>query len=85
VLNGVYVGKRAFVSDFPNSFGDQNSYAILNSKIQYLWKSLTAFLDIYNLTNKEYSEYGSVSSFPAEKAFYPSPKRNFIAGLKIDF
>ncbi len=85
VLNGVYVGKRPFVSDFPNSFGDQKSYTIFNGKIQYLWKFLTAFLDIYNLTDKEYSEYGSVSSFPAEKAFYPSPKRNFIAGLKIDF
>jgi iron complex outermembrane receptor protein len=85
VFNGVYVGKCPFVSDFPNSFNDQNSYAILNSKIQYLWKSLTAFLNIYNLTDKGYSEYGSVSSFPAEKAFYPSPKRNFLAGLKIDF
>ena len=85
VLNGVYVGKRPFVSDFSNTFDKQKSYVVLNSKIQYLWKSLTAFLDIYNLTGKEYSEFGSVSAFPAEKAFYPSPKRNFLAGLKIDF
>jgi iron complex outermembrane receptor protein len=85
VLNGVYVGKRPFVSDFSNTFDDQKNYVVLNSKIQYLWKSLTAFLDIYNLTGKEYSEFGSVSAFPAEKAFYPSPKRNFLAGLKIDF
>jgi iron complex outermembrane recepter protein len=84
VLNGVYIGKRPFVSDFPNAFDDQKNYVVLNGKLYYKWKSITAFLDIYNLTNKRYSEYGSVSSFPAEKAFYPSPKRNFLAGLKVD-
>jgi outer membrane receptor protein involved in Fe transport len=85
VLNGVYVGKRPFVSDFSNSFDDQKNYIVLNSKIRYQWKSLTAFLDMYNLADKRYSEYGSVSAFPAEKSFYPSPERNFLAGLKIDF
>ena len=85
VLNGVYVGKRPFISDFSNAFDDQESYVVLNSKVQYLWKSLTAFLDIYNLTGKKYSEFGSVSAFPAERAGYPSPKRNFLAGLKVDF
>jgi outer membrane receptor protein involved in Fe transport len=72
------------VSDFPNDFGDQKSYVILNSKLQYQWKAFTAYLDIYNIADKRYSEYGSVSSFPQEKAFYPSPERNFLAGLKID-
>lgn len=85
LLNGVYVGERPFVSDFENSFNYQKHYIVLNSKVRYQWKSLSAFLDIYNLADKGYSEYGSVSSFPAEKAFYPSPKRNFIAGMKIDF
>ncbi len=85
VLDAVYIGNRPFVSDFSNSFDDQKSYTVFNSKIQYQWKSLTAFLDIYNLADKEYSEYGSVSAFPAEKAIYPSPERNFLAGLKIDF
>lgn len=84
VLNGVYVGERPFVSDFQNSFTDQKDYLVLNGRIRYQWKSLTAFFDIYNLTDKEYYEYGSVSSFPAEKAFYPSPKRHFLAGLRID-
>ena len=84
VLTGVYVGKRPFVSDFPNAFDDQKSYMVLNGKIGYQWKSLTAFLNIYNLTDKRYAEYGSVSSFPAEKAFYPSPGTNVLAGLKVD-
>lgn len=84
LLNGVYVEKRPFVSDFPNSFDDQKNYVVLNSKLQYQWKAFTAYLDIYNIADKRYSEYGSVSSFPQEKAFYPSPERNFLAGLKID-
>jgi outer membrane receptor protein involved in Fe transport len=84
LLNGVYVEKRPFVSDFLNSFDDQKNYVVLNSKLQYQWKAFTAYLDIYNIADKRYSEYGSVSSFPQEKAFYPSPERSFLAGLKID-
>ncbi|OHE61311.1 MAG: hypothetical protein A2Z47_14800 [Thermodesulfovibrio sp. RBG_19FT_COMBO_42_12] len=84
-LNGVYVGERPFISDFCNDFSDQESYVILNSKIQYQWKSLKAFLNINNLTNNEYSEFGVLGGVPIEKAFYPSPKINFLAGFSIDF
>jgi iron complex outermembrane receptor protein len=83
LLNGVYVGERPFISDLPNAFGDQKSYVVLNSRIQYAWKTLSVYLDIYNIADKRYSEFGSVSAFPAEKALYPSPERNFRAGLKM--
>jgi iron complex outermembrane receptor protein len=85
ILSGVYVGERPFVSDFANDFSDQKGYLLLNAKFSYHWKSLKAFLDINNLTNKEYSEYGVIGGFPMEKAFYPSPKRNFLVGLSIAF
>jgi iron complex outermembrane receptor protein len=84
-LNGVYVGERPFISDFSNEYVNQESYIVLNSKIQYQWKSFTAFLDINNLTNNEYSEYGVIGGFPLERAFYPSPKINFLAGLSMEF
>jgi len=84
-VNGVYVGGRPFVSDFSNAFSNQKSYLIFNSRIAYQWKSLRAFLDINNFTNEEYSEYGVIGGFPIEKAFYPSPKRNFLAGLSVEF
>jgi len=83
ILNGVYIGKRPFISDFANDFSDQKGYLILNAKFTYQWKSLKAFLDINNLTNKEYSEYGVIGGFPLEKAYYPSPKRNFLVGFSI--
>jgi iron complex outermembrane receptor protein len=84
-LNGVYVGERPFISDFSNDFGDQESYLVLNSKINYHWKYLNAFLNINNLTNTKYSEFGVIGGFPIEKAFYPSPRINFLAGVTIDF
>jgi iron complex outermembrane receptor protein len=84
-LNGVYVGERPFISDFTNDFGDQKSYLVLNSKINYHWKYLNAFLNINNLTNTKYSEFGVIGGFPIEKAFYPSPRINFLAGVTIDF
>jgi iron complex outermembrane receptor protein len=83
ILNGVYVGKRPFISDFANDFSDQQGYFILNAKFTYQWKSLKAFIDINNLTDKEYSEYGVLGGIPLEKAFYPSPKRNFLVGISM--
>lgn len=85
ILNGIYIGERPFISDFANDFSNQASYFLMNAKFTYRWKSLKAFVDINNLTNKEYSEFGVIGGFPAEKAFYPSPKRNFLAGVSIDF
>jgi iron complex outermembrane receptor protein len=84
VLNGVYVGERPFVSDFANEFSNQDSYLIFNGKIMYRWKTLTAFLDINNITDKQYSEYGVIGGFPIEKSFYPSPERNFLVGLSME-
>lgn len=84
-LNGAYVGERPFISDFSNEYGNQESYITLNGKLQYQRKSLTAFLDINNLTNNEYSEYGVIGGFPLERAFYPSPRISFLAGLSMEF
>ncbi len=86
ILSGIYVGERPFISDFSNAFSDQSSYFIMNAKFRYRIKNVKVFVDINNLTNKEYSEFGVVGGFPTvEKAFYPSPKRNFFAGISIDF
>jgi iron complex outermembrane receptor protein len=84
VLSGVYVGKRPFVSDFGNDFSDQKSYVVLNAKFTYRWKSLRAFVNINNLTDQKYSEYGVIGGYPLERAYYPSPKRNFLVGLSVD-
>jgi len=86
-VNGFWVGERPFVSDWANAFDEQDDYFVLNTKLKYCWKNLTAFLNINNLTNEEYSEYVvlSIFSIPPEEAFYPSPKINFLAGISADF
>jgi len=85
-VDGLYVGKRPFISDFSNDFEDQEDYLIVNTKLKYQWKKITAFLNINNITDEEYSEYGGISSYPIiETGFYPSPKINFLAGISADF
>ncbi|MCK5426697.1 MAG: TonB-dependent receptor, partial [Thermodesulfovibrionia bacterium] len=84
-INGVYVGERPFISDFTNSFDEQEDYTVINGKVEYKKQNVTIFLDVNNLTDEEYSEYGVIAEFPTEKAFYPSPKRNFLAGLSVEF
>ena len=85
-VDGVYVGERPFISDFSNDFEDQEDYLIVNTKLKYQWKKITAFLNINNITDEEYSEYGGISTFPiTETGFFPSPKINFLAGVSTDF
>lgn len=86
-LSGIYIGERPYVSDFENSFDLQKDYLVFNAKLQYPWKIFTFFLDINNITDEEYSEYGVISlfSFPQQRAWYPSPERNILAGVSIDF
>ena len=43
------------------------------------------FLDINNVTDKKYSEYGVLGGFPLEEAFYPSPERNVLFGVSAEF
>ena len=84
-LNGIYVGTRYLESDWANAFPKQDDYVVLNAKVKYNWKKYTTFLDINNILDEEYSEFGVLSSFPVEPAFYPSPEINFLVGLSAAF
>ncbi len=84
-LNGVYVGKRYFESDYANAFPKQDDYTVINTKLSYNWKKVTLFLDVNNLFDEEYSAYGVLATRPVEPAFYPSPDRNFLAGIRYDY
>ncbi|MCX7913567.1 MAG: TonB-dependent receptor [Thermodesulfovibrionales bacterium] len=83
-VNGLYVGSRSFISDFSNEYGKQKSFLVVNTKFKYQWKNILIFIDINNLTNKEYAEYGVIGGFPPERSYYPSPKRNFLVGLSLE-
>jgi iron complex outermembrane receptor protein len=83
-LDGTYIGKRRFISDFANSHGDQDDYFLLNGKLSYLWDKGSAYLAVYNLFNKEYSEYGALN-YLGEEGFYPSPRINLLAGVSFSY
>jgi iron complex outermembrane receptor protein len=79
VLNGVYMGERPFISDFSNAYPDQKDYVLVNNRYQYKWDKYTVFLNINNLLNQKYYEYGTYGYY-----VYPSPGINFMGGLKVD-
>lgn len=81
-LTSVYTGKRPFNSDFTNGFGDLEDYLIMNSKIKYVWENITTFLDLNNLTDKEYSEFAGRSG--VQRAYYPSPEFNALVGVSVE-
>ena len=84
-LNGIYVGKRFLESDFANAFPQQDDFMVFNAKLKYTWKKITAFLDVNNLFDEEYAAYGVVATFPTEPAFFPSPDRSFLIGVRYDY
>ena len=85
-LNGIYVGKRPFSGDFQNLLDEQEDYLIANAKIQYRWKTYNAYLNINNLTDKKYSEYGAIVTSPIlQRGFYPAAGINFLLGLAANF
>lgn len=87
-VTGTYVGSRPFISDFQNTFPDQESYYFVNAKIQYKWKWFSVFANVNNLTDKKYS-YGAIvinpNTFTTERGFYPQPTTNFLAGFTAEF
>ena len=83
-LNGTYVGERRFISDFENNQDKLDDYFYLTSKLSYLLDQGSVYLAVNNLLDEEYSEYG-VLSMSGERAFYPSPEINFVAGIDFRF
>ncbi|MEN8232966.1 MAG: TonB-dependent receptor, partial [Thermodesulfobacteriota bacterium] len=85
VLTGSYIGERSFESDFSNAFAEQDDYVLVNAKIMYKRDQFNGFLNLNNLTNEKYSEYGVLGGFPVEQAFYPSPEFNVMGGVTYFF
>jgi iron complex outermembrane receptor protein len=85
IFNGIYIGERFLESDWANAFPEQDDYVVFNAKLKYKWKKITAYFDVNNLFNEEYSSFGVLSQFPVEPAFFPSPERNFLVGVRFDY
>ncbi len=82
-LDGSYIGKRPFISDFANAADYQESYFYLTAKLAYLFKNGSAYLTIKNLLNEKYSEFGGIN-FQGEPGIQPAPGINFLVGVTLD-
>ena len=84
-LEGVFIGERFFESDYENTFGMVESYFLLNTRVKLTRERATVFLDVNNLLDQEYAEYGVRGGFPVQRAFFPSPGINASIGVSFAF
>jgi iron complex outermembrane receptor protein len=80
-----YVGSRHAISDQANNFQKLDPYYSINARVSYQKKLLKAFIGVNNITNQKYAEYAVMDSFLTTRNFYPSPERNWVAGLEVIF
>lgn len=81
-LNGTYIGRRYFISDFANSHDKQDDYFNLRGKLSYMLEEGSVYLAMNNILNQKYSEYG-VLDYTGAKGFYPSPTFTFLIGADL--
>ncbi len=82
-MKGTWVDQRYLENDVKNDLDQLESSFVLDTKISYTYKNITAYLGINNLLNEEFSDYGAHSSSSNYEKYYPAPERNFYGGLRI--
>ncbi len=91
--NAYYVGSRLLANDVPNTNPEKlGSYATYDLRLGWsheLTAHLRLGLDVtgYNLTNRNYAEFGGVSLAlfgPQEVGFFPSPGRHYVAAIRLE-
>src|SRR5205814_9803513 len=79
-LDARYVGRRFLIGDFTNTGPLLEDYVVYDAKISYTWKMLTAFISVYNFTNRMYFDSGGING-----RFNPAPERSWLAGAEARF
>jgi iron complex outermembrane receptor protein len=81
-----YTGERYFINDQANNYPKLDDFITIDVKLSYKkYKNFSAYCGVNNLFDKEYSEYGAISTVYNERGYYPSPGRNFIIGGSLQF
>ncbi|HVR84021.1 MAG TPA: hypothetical protein VMU54_06905, partial [Planctomycetota bacterium] len=61
------------------------AYWVYDAKLSYTWKALTAFVSVFNFTDRKYFDNGGASLFGAPARFLPAPERSWLAGGEVKF
>jgi len=78
-----WVGERVLENDLDNASGKLADYTVVDAKLSYTYKALTAFVGVNNALDEEYEVYGVQGTTRTE--FYPAPERNYYAGVRLAF
>jgi iron complex outermembrane receptor protein len=88
--NANYVGSRPAANDITGLTDKLPRWATYDARIA--WRhalphgfSLLVEGTAYNLTNRHYFETGGVSLFSPRVAFFPSPRRNYLGSLWVEY
>jgi iron complex outermembrane receptor protein len=80
--NANWVGEKYLDNDVENSFDKAESYTVVNARLSYTYRNITAYAGVNNILDEKFSEY-SIVGLGGNKNFYPAPERNFYGGLRI--
>ncbi len=84
-LQDIYVGSQVLTSDLANVAPELDPYNLLNARVTYGRGSWSAFAQIDNLLDSEYSTRGiyafNFSSFAFDQFYTPAPGRNAYLGV----
>jgi iron complex outermembrane receptor protein len=83
-LSSRYIGERILISDFGNTAEELPDVVVYDAKLSYTWKSATAFVSVYNATNREYFDSAGFSSFGPIR-YNPAPERSWLVGGELRF
>ena len=82
-FSGRYAGERMLVNDFANEGEELPPYLVYDARLSFTYKMASAFVAVYNLTDRDYYDSGGIS-FP-ENRFNPAPERSWLAGGEVRF
>jgi iron complex outermembrane receptor protein len=79
-LTGRYVGERYLLNDFANTSPRLPSYWVYDAKLAWALEPFTLFAQVFNMTDREYFDYGAVGP-----SYAPAPERSWLVGGEVRF
>ncbi len=84
-LSGRYAGRRYLTNDLDNVAPKLPDYLVLDARLAYTWRFLTAFVAVYNLTDREYNDSGGSGLGFGPDRYNPAPERSWLVGGEVKF
>ncbi len=84
-VSGRYSGRRYLINDFDNVGPTLPDYLVLDARLAYTWRMLTAFVSVDNATDRKYNDSGGSGGGFGPDRFSPAPERSWLFGGEVRF